>query len=597
MAQVQLHFIFVFLCFVTACNLPEQEAANSTANNSSKVRGWNILSDNEPNALRVIEAASNYDINHLQLSHEIVMDLRDVRDTARQGLTRRLTRRAHDEGIEEVVVWDHALYDLEYYPDKYKTGPDSTINLDNPEFWEWFRNDYRDMLDRVPEVDGIVLTFIETGAHVEDQYSEAMPTDQEKLARLVDEVASVLMDEYGKALYIRTFIYTKEELEAILKCLNLIEHEDITVMMKEVPHDFFLTHPVNEHVRDINRPVIVEFDGGHEYQGQGILMNTFVDTALKRWKYYLKQSNVVGYVARTDRYGETTAINRPHEVNLLAYHRAQQDSSISADSVYQEFINERYGEAGVDQLLPVFQNAYDMITSSFYSLGLNTVNHSRLDFDYPSIYVRHNSGRWLAEKTFYLEHDVNQTFHYWKDVMNHLAPLSAKQSRQVAIEAPEALEKGWVDMEEKINLKYVKHVTAEKDYSVALIEDMLERVRGADLDNEHLLAFQDLHYTMERTLLTARIRRATAKAYYGYRLYARGINFRRPELSQIIQEGLSEIEEVTPLIENYEPGAPEGGQWNWRQDVETAREYRRLITESGWDKFGGVVFQPKEPRQ
>lgn len=580
---------------MTACNLPEQEAADeAAATNTSEVRGWNILSDNEPNALRVIEAVSNYDINHLQLSHQIVMDLRDVRDTARQGLTRRLTRLAHEEGIEEVVVWDHALYNLDYYPDEFKTGPDSTINLDNPAFWEWFRQDYRDMLDRVPEIDGIVLTFIETGAHVEDQYSEEMTTEQEKLARLVDEVASVLMDEYNKSLYIRTFIYTQEELDAILKCLNLIEHDDITVMMKEVPHDFFLTHPVNEHIKDINRPVIIEFDGGHEYNGQGIIMNAFVDTALARWKYYLQQPNVVGYVARTDRYGETTAIGRPHEVNLLAYHRAQQDSSITADSVYREFITDRYGEANVDELMPVYQNAYDMITSSFYSLGLNTTNHSRLDFDYPSIYVRHNSGRWLADKTFYLEHGVGREFHYWQDVMNHLAPLSAKQSRQVEVEAPEALENDWIAMEERITLDYLNYVASEKDYSVSLIEEMLESVKGADVDNEIMLAHQDLLQTMERTLLTARLRRAAAKAYYGYRLYARGESFRSEELQNLIQEGLDEIEAVAPLIENYEPDVPQGGQWRWQNDADKAREYHRLITESGWDKFGGVVFSPAD---
>jgi hypothetical protein len=571
--------------------VPEDEA---DASNNAEVRGWNILSDNEPNARRVIEAASNYDINHLQLSHQIVMDLRDVRDTARQGLTRRLTHLAHEEGIEEVVVWDHALYNLDYYPDEFKTGPDSTINLDNPEFWDWFRQDYRDMLDRVPEIDGIVLTFIETGAHVEDQYSEEMTTEQEKLARLVDEVASVIMDEYEKALYIRTFIYTQEELDAILKCLNLVEHDDITVMMKEVPHDFFLTHPVNEHIKEINRPVIIEFDGGHEYNGQGILINTFVETALKRWKYYLQQPNVVGYVARTDRYGETTAIGRPHEVNLLAYHRAQQDSSISADSVYREFISERYGAANVDQLMPVFQRARDMITSSFYSLGLNTTNHSRLDFDYPSIYVRHNSGRWLKDKTFYLEHGVGREFHYWQDVMNHLAPLSAKQSRQVEIEAPEALENDWIAMEERITLDYLKYVASEKDYSVSLIEEMLESVKGAEVDNEIMLAHQDLLHTLERTLLTARIRRAAAKAYYGYRLYARGESFRSQELETLIKQGLDEIEEVAPLIENYEPDVPQGGQWRWQNDADAARDYHRLITQSGWDKFGGVVFSPSD---
>ena len=337
----KLLYFFLIAPLLTYCNLSEQQRFDeSSRKNTVAVRGWNILSDNESKAIRAIEAAAEYDINHLQLSHQIIMDLRHVRNASRRGLASRLAKRAHEVGIKEVVVWDHALYDLDYYPDEFKTGPDSTINLDNPAFWQWFKADYRDMLDRIPEIDGIVLTFIETGAHVEDQYSEEMPTDEEKLARLVDELASVLIDEYDMALYVRTFIYTQKELDTILKCLNLIEHDDITVMMKEVPHDFFLTHPVNEHIKEINRPVIIEFDGGHEFNGQGIVMNSFVGTALKRWKYYLQQPNVIGYVARTDRYGETTAIGRPHEVNLLAYHRAQQDSSITTDLIYREFITE-----------------------------------------------------------------------------------------------------------------------------------------------------------------------------------------------------------------------------------------------------------------
>ena len=44
------------------------------------VRGWNILSDDTTQAEETIRAAaSEYGINHLQLSHEIVMDLRRVR--------------------------------------------------------------------------------------------------------------------------------------------------------------------------------------------------------------------------------------------------------------------------------------------------------------------------------------------------------------------------------------------------------------------------------------------------------------------------------------------------------------------------------------
>ncbi|MFW6327578.1 MAG: hypothetical protein ACOC2F_04630 [Bacteroidota bacterium] len=41
--------------------------------------GWNILSNNDEMAEMVIERAAENGINHLQLSHSIVMDLKDVK--------------------------------------------------------------------------------------------------------------------------------------------------------------------------------------------------------------------------------------------------------------------------------------------------------------------------------------------------------------------------------------------------------------------------------------------------------------------------------------------------------------------------------------
>ena len=54
------------------------------------VRGWTILSNSEPDAMAVIAAAKAYNINHLELSHHIVHDLREIRDAKRQALVNRL---------------------------------------------------------------------------------------------------------------------------------------------------------------------------------------------------------------------------------------------------------------------------------------------------------------------------------------------------------------------------------------------------------------------------------------------------------------------------------------------------------------------------
>ena len=47
--------------------------------NNESVRGWTILSDSVPDARTTIAAAPAYHINHLQLSHQIISDLREIK--------------------------------------------------------------------------------------------------------------------------------------------------------------------------------------------------------------------------------------------------------------------------------------------------------------------------------------------------------------------------------------------------------------------------------------------------------------------------------------------------------------------------------------
>src|SRR6056297_994177 len=241
------------------------QSCEKISNEMPSIQGWNILTNNDSVAVAVIDKAADQGVNHLQLSHRIVMDLRDIKEPAVAQKVNRLTKLAHKKGIEEVTIWDHSLYELDYYPDEFKTGPNGTINLDNPKFWQWIKEDVRNTLDLVPEVDGIILTFIETGAHVEDQYSEILKTEEDKLAAMVDTLASVIIDERDLNLYIRTFIYTKAELNSLLKAVNKVQNPKVRVMTKEAPHDFFITHPVSKFVKDIKSPTLIEFDAAHEY--------------------------------------------------------------------------------------------------------------------------------------------------------------------------------------------------------------------------------------------------------------------------------------------------------------------------------------------
>jgi hypothetical protein len=563
------------------------------------VRGWTILSNSAPDAMAVIAAAKSYNINHLELSHELVHDLREIRDQKRQALVNKLVDSAHQAGIRQVLLWDHALYDLNYYPAEFRTGPGGTIDLDNPKFWEWFKADYRALLDLSPRADGVVLTFIETGARVERQHSVKLPTPQDKLAAVVNAVADIVIGERKLTLYTRTFSYTHEEYRNIAGAIAKFQRSEVRLAMKEVPHDFFLTHPNDFFAGTIARPTLIEFDTGAEYNGQGLIANTWPEHILERAKDLLRRPHVTGYVARTDRYGLTRIVGRPSEINLLALKRVMENPNVTAEQVYDEFITARYGRAALPHVKTAFKNAFDIVTSSLYTLGTNSANHSKLDYDpYASSYSRSVSGKWIDPPFVQVRHGVNRKFHYWTDVVNHLAPAWGKVLKDTPLtETPEVLTRGWLTAGDHIDNTYLGYIRTEKAHGVRLAEESLA---GIDRAKPHLTdaQHQDLHHYFARTLLTAKLHNAVSTAYFGFRVYARGEKFRTPDMMSAVRAALKEIPDLARQIREYPLKPATGGQWNWVEDADEAMRYYDWIVKSGWPKdtrgfpnsYGGMTF-------
>ncbi|HEX5171516.1 MAG TPA: hypothetical protein VFW11_20200 [Cyclobacteriaceae bacterium] len=548
-------FEFCFIILVmTGCNNRQTGPETRTF---ARINGWNILSDNEQNALSVIDAAGEYNVNHVQLSHQIVHDLREAREEGRRTLCNKLIDYAHAKNIQEVLVWDHALYPLDYYPDEFKTGPDGTLDLDNEEFWEWFRNDYRQMLDLVPHVDGIILTFIETGARAENQYSVKLKTAAEKLAKVIDEVAEVVINERNLKLYARTFIYTKTELANILSCIDKIKNDKVMLMVKEVPHDFFLTHPVQSYIDQLKRPVLIEFDAGHEYSGQGIIANTFVEKTAERWRYYQHYPQIIGYVARTDRYGTTKIIDRPSEILLHTLHALSQDPDINDQQIYDDFISKEYGKEALPHLKSAFSKSYDIVTSSLYTLGLCMANHSKLSCDYQSTYNRFVSGRWMKRPVITIDHDVNKEFHYYKDIVDHLAPKFLKETgARLFKEDPFVADSAWVHAEDLMNREYLTYIMAEKDYGVRLSTEALNDIEEAE-PFVTASQYHDLYDTFYRTLIKARLSRGAASAYFAYRIWCLPEQ-RDQQLLDTFWSGIDEMNEMAKIIQSTFKDSPKG---------------------------------------
>jgi hypothetical protein len=554
-------------------------------------RGWTLLSDHEADDLATLAAARSYDINHVQLSHEIVHDLREIKDDRRCALVNRLTDAAHAAGVEEVVLWDHALYSLDYYPAEFRTGPGKTLDLDNPAFWEWFKADYRRMLDRVPKADGLVLTFIETGARAERQHSTKLKTDQEKLAAVVNAVADVVVGERKLNLYARTFSYTHAEYRNIIAAVNLFS-PGIRLMMKETPHDFFLTHPNDRYAGTIPRPTLMEFDCAGEFNGQGIIANTWPEYILRRWRDFARRPNVIGYTARTDRYGDTRLVGRPGEINLYALKRGAEDPQITAEQVYDEFISNHYGAAAAAEVKSAFKNAFDIVSSSLYTLGTCSANHSSLDYDpYASNYVLQVSGKWFDPPVGYVAHGVDREFHYWRDVIDHLAPPFVKSDgNKQWDEVRGIVDRSWIHPGEGMTEEFLRYIVTEKDHGIALAEDSVQHIERAR-SSLRPADYEQLSHYFQHTLLTARLQRAAASAYFGFRTWSRGVPNRTPFVTETVRKGLAEILDVSKLIRDY-PVKPPVGQWKWTRDADQAQLYFNWITRDGWPKETRGIANP-----
>lgn len=571
-------FFALFICITAANAQPIQF-----------VQGWNILSNDSSGAMQTIAAAKNYQINHLQLSHQVIMDLRQIKEPATKKLVHQLTNKAKAAGINEVLVWDHALYKLDYYPAEFKRNEDGKINLDNPAFWNWFKQDYREMIAMAGNIDGLVLTFIETGARAENQYSQLKLSNAEKLAMVVDAVADVVCNELNKKLYIRTFGYTEAEYKNTIGCISYIKNEKVRLMMKETPHDFFLTHPNDFFAGTINRPTIIEFDCGNEFNGQGIIANTWPGYIIKRWSHFINQPNIIGYVARTDRYNESHIVNTPNEILLYSLHRFTQNSKLTEDDMYDEFITKKYGAASLAFLKPAFKRAFSIVTGSLYTLGLNIANHSRMDFDpYKSSYIRHVSGKWLSPPVIKIDHGINRTFHYWKDIIEHLSPSKFKTATALSTDAPFVLAGNWVTAEEKMNPRYLRYILQQKKYAVKEAKEALAFIEKAK-PVLGMKEFEMLYGLFYRTLLTAQLYKTTAVAYFGYRVYARGGKYQTKQVNRLIRSNLSLLLKVCEEIDRFHYNFPKA-EWEWGKDTFMARKYYHLITE-GWEEYGSIKIK------
>jgi hypothetical protein len=180
----------------------------------------------------------------------------------------------------------------------------------------------------------------------------------------------------------------------------------------------------------------------------------------------------------------------------------------------------------------------------------------------------------LENPEIYIAHEVNQEFHYWKDIVNHLAPAKWKVAEGRNLdEIPEVLENDWIQP------------VAEKEFAVQLCQDAILKIKEAKPYFINAKDYNILYHTFNRTLLTAKLRKAYATLYYSNRIWNRGEEFQQKNILNYMENGIEEIEEHTSTMKLFSKEGPTGGQWEWKDDIEIALELAREIRNSGVPVF------------
>jgi len=341
---------------------------------TQKVNGW-LVHWPDPNYLnRVLEAAPRYKINHLELSHDIIMQVDEATEDLKRGeLIESVAKRSRAMGIKS-YIWAHEINTRD------KNAPLDPESIEGKVFWEKRRDAYRRTLRACPSVSGVVLMFGSSPFEVWDLPSTPDKGDgwqrrsaAQRVRFITDLVCSVVRDELNKEVFVRDFNHGPSQLESIREALK--DYSGITIISKVEPQDFQPFYPHSSTLGAFGTtPQIVEIDLCGEYWGQSLILTSLPQYALYRLKYDQLQGTV-GAVARVDCYSNST-LGTPSEINLYAFQRVLQDRSVTADAIYAEWMKKRYGlkpeGIAARQMTAIFERSWQMALKLYYTQGFWT---------------------------------------------------------------------------------------------------------------------------------------------------------------------------------------------------------------------------------
>jgi len=297
---------------------------------------WLPLADASDLHREVARRAAERGCAAIQISHYICHDVDDLLDhPVRAARTRELVADYRRAGLS-VWCWTH-----EFRLPPEASVRDGRLDFEDAAVWHHLEQKYRRFLTEVlPDIEGLVLTFAETDFPVyQDELVRGGGSAARRTARLANALHEICR-RHGKRLAIRDFVYRRHEIETMAEALAQC-HDDIAIMTKCVPHDWHPFYPINPLLGRVGvKEQWIEFDFGHEYEGQHLYPYAEVEANLERLRH-AHACGVHTLVVRLDRpvdFRGRSALHTPWgRLELLTVQRFAENPRVEAEEIWAEW--------------------------------------------------------------------------------------------------------------------------------------------------------------------------------------------------------------------------------------------------------------------
>ena len=377
--------LFCLLLLVIYVSGYAQSSVSFPQTPPDRVNGWIILDDDSVAVRETIEKAYQFGVNHIQLSHHIIMNIDDI-------LGDNAEARYKVDVLNKGIAWAHH-YNMKAYiwVHEFSGVPRTTegrrvcYSPDSP-IWHQRKEAYRKGLAKIPDLDGVIFmygsapvppwrTSCDCDWCVKNGYANSGgDAAQAKRIRLVTEnIGGYIANDLGKELFIRTFVHEPAEIEWHNSGLSSARSVEFTGMHKGPVQDWQPYNPHHGSTGNIgDHPCVMELDIAGELYGLSILPLCSPGYYWYRMQYNWDHDGL-GTVIRVQR-NEDSALGTPNMINVYAITKLNNNHNISLESIWDDFIADFY-HVSADHpkqtvLKKILKNTFPIRLKSHYVLGI-----------------------------------------------------------------------------------------------------------------------------------------------------------------------------------------------------------------------------------